>query len=251
VLLVGGTSDIGLAIAVRLVADGTRTVVLAGRRTEPAVDERLRSAGASRIEHLHLDIGDRASGVGLIAAAAALVGDLDLVIDAVGVLGGGVRAGKLPADAAAVVDAVFADHVGLLIAAAERLRTQGSGTLLVISSFAATRPRPSLFAYSAAKSGLDAFARGLGDALRGSGARVMVVRPGFVATSMTAGLRPTPFATTAEHVAELAVDGLRRRRPLVWAPAALRLVALLVRALPAPIWVKLDRCSATRVGRNR
>jgi decaprenylphospho-beta-D-erythro-pentofuranosid-2-ulose 2-reductase len=203
----------------------------------------LRAAGAGRIEHLHLDISDRAGGAGLIAAAAALVGDLDLVVDAVGRLGGGVRDGRLPADASAVVDAVFADHVGLLIAAAERLRGQGRGTLMVISSFAATRPRPSMFAYSAAKSGLDAFARGLGDVLRGSGARVMVIRPGFVATSMTAGRKPSPFATTVEDVAELAVAGLRRGRALVWAPAPLRLVALLVRMLPAPIWVQLDRHS--------
>jgi decaprenylphospho-beta-D-erythro-pentofuranosid-2-ulose 2-reductase len=241
VLLVGGTSDIGLAIVTRLIATGTRTVLLAGRRTDPAVDERLRAAGTTRIEHLHLNISDRASGAGLIDAAVARAGDLDLIVDAVGVLGGGARGGRLPTDAVAIVDAVFADHVGMLIAAAERLRAQGHGTLVVISSFAATRPRPSLFTYSAAKSGLDAFARGLGDVLRGSGARVIVVRPGFVATSMTAGLKPAPFSTTAEHVAELVVDGLRRRRAVVWAPAPLRLVALLVRALPAPIWLKLDR----------
>jgi decaprenylphospho-beta-D-erythro-pentofuranosid-2-ulose 2-reductase len=241
VLLIGGTSDIGLAIVIRLVADGARTVVLAGRRTDPGVDDRLRAAGASRIEHLHLDISDRAGGAGLITAATALVGDLDLILDAVGVLGGGFRGGKLPADAVAVVDAVFADHVGLLIAAAERLRAQGHGTLVVISSFAATRPRPALFAYSAAKSGLDAFARGLGDVLRGSGARVMVVRPGFVATSMTVGRRPAPFATTPEAVAGLVMDGLRRRRAVVWAPAPLRLVAVVVRALPGPVWCRLDR----------
>ena len=110
------------------------------------------------------------------------------------------------------------------------------GTLVVLSSVAAERARKTNFVYGSSKAGLDAFAQGLGDALIGSGARVMVVRPGFVHTRMTEGMDPQPFSTTPEAVAASIVRGLERSDEVVWSPGILRYVFAVMRHLPRGIW---------------
>ena len=105
-------------------------------------------------------------------------------------------------DAEAAVDAAITNYVGSVstgLLAAEQFRRQGHGLLVVLSSVAGERVRKANFVYGSTKAGLDGFAQGLGDALEGSGAKVMVVRPGFVTTKMTAGLPPAPLAATAEE----------------------------------------------------
>ena len=88
-----------------------------------------------------------------------------------------------------------------LLAVAARMRAQASGTIVVLSSVAAVRPRKANFVYGAAKAGLDAFARGLADSLHGSGVRVLLVRPGFVIGRMTEGMPPAPLSTTPQRLA--------------------------------------------------
>ena len=100
----------------------------------------------------------------------------------------------------------------------------------------AERPRRANFVYGSSKAGLDAFCQGLGDSLVGSGARVVVVRPGFVRTKMTAGRAPAPFATTPDAVADAVVRGLEKGAETIWAPPALRYVFAGMRHLPRPLW---------------
>ena len=97
-----------------------------------------------------------------------------------------------------MIETNFTGHVTTLLAFAPVMRAQGSGTIVVLSSVAAVRPRRANFVYGAAKAGLDAFARGFADALHGSGVRLLLVRPGFVTGRMTAGMTPAPLATTLE-----------------------------------------------------
>ncbi len=110
----------------------------------------------------------------------------------------------------------------------------------MLSSVAGERARKDNFVYGSSKAGLDAFAQGLGDSLAGSGARVMVVRPGFVHTRMTEGMDDGPFSTTPEVVADAIIDGLRKGRHTVWAPALLRYVFGGLRHLPRPVWRKVS-----------
>ena len=93
-----------------------------------------------------------------------------------------------PLQAAALIETNLTGHVTTLLALAARMRAQGHGTIVVLSSVAAVRPRTFNLVYGAAKAGLDAFARGLADSLHGSGVRVLLVRPGFVTGRMTAGM---------------------------------------------------------------
>jgi decaprenylphospho-beta-D-erythro-pentofuranosid-2-ulose 2-reductase len=113
----------------------------------------------------------------------------------------------------------------------------------VLSSVAGERARKSNFVYGSSKSGLDAFAQGLGDALVGSGVRVLVIRPGFVHSKMTKGLDPAPFATTPEAVANAITEALASGKEIVWVPSVLRWVAMVFHLLPRPLWrrVSADR----------
>lgn len=237
-LVLGGTSEIGIAIVERLVADRCRKVVLAARDTEAAraLGERLQKAGATTVDVVAFDAADSASHPAVIAKAFADHGDFDLVLLAFGVLGDQATFDDDPVAAAEAVTVNYVGGVSAGLATARELRRQGHGTLVVLSSVAAERPRKTNYVYGSSKAGLDAFAQGLGDALVGSGARVMVVRPGFVHTRMTAGMDPQPFATTPEAVAEAVVRGLGRGSHTVWAPPILRWVFVVMRHLPRPLW---------------
>jgi decaprenylphospho-beta-D-erythro-pentofuranosid-2-ulose 2-reductase len=101
---------------------------------------------------------------------------------------------------------------------------------------AGERPRRSNYVYGASKAGLDAFSQGLGDRMAGTGVHVMVVRPGFVHTKMTAGRRPTPLSTRPEDVAAAITQGLRRNAEIVWVPPALHWVMVVLRHLPRTLF---------------
>jgi len=121
------------------------------------------------------------------------------------------------------------------------MRAQGQGTIVVLSSVAAVRPRKANFVYGAAKAGLDAFARGLTDSLHGTGVRVLLVRPGFVTGRMTAGMAPAPMATTPEQVGAATAAALRGRKSAVWIPAPLGGLAVALRLIPRPAWRRVSR----------
>ena len=166
-------------------------------------------------------------------------GSVDLAIVAVGVLGAQAGLDADPREALEVMQVGFVGTGSLLLECLRRLRAQGHGTLIVLSSVAAERPRSANAIYGAAKAGLDALAQGLADSLSGSGVRVLVVRPGFVRTRMTAGLRAPGFATTPEAVARRTIEALGGRAHTVWAPGALRYVFALVRHLPRSLFRRI------------
>lgn len=242
VLVLGGTSEIALATVQRLVADGCRTVLLAGRKPDEleASATELRSAGATTVDTLAFDALDTASHADVLTDAFSRHGDIDVVLLAFGVLG---DQATYDADPAAAVEAVRINYVGAVSAGlitARLLKEQGHGTLVVLSSVAAERVRKDSIVYGSSKAGLDGFALALGDSLVGTGANVMVVRPGFVHTRMTEGLDPAPLSTTPDVVAECITDGLAKGRALVWAPAPVRVIMSGLRHLPRPVWRKVS-----------
>ena len=241
VLLLGGSSEIGLAITRRLVERRARTVVLAGRDPEalkPFADE-LRTAGATTVDAVAFDALDTASHDAFVDDVFTRHGDFDLVLLAFGILGDQEEAERDTEAALAVLRTNFVGAASVALPVARRLRAQGHGTLLVLSSVAAERARRANFVYGSSKAGLDAFCQGLGDSLVGSGARVVVVRPGFVHTKMTAGRKPAPFSTTPDAVADAVVRGLEKGAETIWAPAPLRLVFSAMRHLPRPVWRRI------------
>ena len=120
-----------------------------------------------------------------------------------------------------------------------QLRQRGEGTLVLLSAAAAERPRSFNPIYGAAKADLDALAQALSDAIASRRVRVLVVRPGFVETRMTADLEPAPLATTPEVVASATVAAPRGRAGTIWVPGRLRPIFAILRHLPRGTYRKL------------
>ncbi|MEU6681725.1 decaprenylphospho-beta-D-erythro-pentofuranosid-2-ulose 2-reductase [Streptomyces sp. NPDC046832] len=238
-LVLGGTSEIALATARRLITRRTRTVWLAGRPS-PALEEaagQLRGLGAD-VHTVAFDALDPASHEAVLGKVFA-EGDVDMVLLAFGLLGDQARDEREPEAAVRVAQTNYTGAVSAGLVCARSLQSQGHGSLVVMSSVAGERARRANFIYGSSKAGLDAFAQGLGDALHGTGVHVMVVRPGFVRTRMTAGLPEAPLATTPEAVATAVELGLRRRTETVWVPGTLRVVMAALRHLPRGVFRRL------------
>ncbi|MEO7058842.1 MAG: SDR family NAD(P)-dependent oxidoreductase [Lapillicoccus sp.] len=238
VLLLGGTSEIGLAVLAALPLSHDTEVVLAGR--DPT---RMRSAAGhlpARLRTLYYDVTQPDTHAAVVEEACQ-GGDLDIVICAAGVLIPRPELDVDGAEAARLVDTNFSGHVSTLLDVTRHLRVQGHGTIVVLSSIAAVRPRQATLVYGAAKAGLDAFATALDDALRGTGIRVLIVRPGFVVGRMTQGLPAAPFATTPAKVGVAVASGLASGEHVVWVPKGLGLLALVIRLVPRRLWRGIRR----------
>ena len=241
VLVLGGRSEIGLAVASRL-APGA-TVVLAAR---PAADlddpeKVLRAAGATAVDRIDFDADDLDAHGPVLQEVVRRHGELDVVVVAFGILGDQARAERDPDHALAVVHTDYMAHVAVLTHLATLLRAQRHGVVVVFSSVAGARVRRANYVYGSAKAGLDGFASGLADALHGSGARLLLVRPGFVIGRMTAGMSPAPFSSTPDQVADATVRALRAGRGEVWVPALLRPVFAVLRHVPRALWRRMPR----------
>jgi decaprenylphospho-beta-D-erythro-pentofuranosid-2-ulose 2-reductase len=237
----GGNSDIAVALVRALAADGLERAVL-------AVRDPTRSPGADALRDrpgLHVattafdaDATDTHE-TAVDAAVNALDGaDLDVAVVAFGRLGD-EDAKRDPAAAVRLAHTNFTGAVSVLTILGERLAAQGHGSIVVLSSVAGERARQANYPYGATKAGLDAFAQGLGDALAPRGVHVLVARPGFVRTKMTAGRPAQPMATDADAVARDVVAALARRAHTVWSPGVLRYAFAVMRHLPRPLWRRL------------
>jgi decaprenylphospho-beta-D-erythro-pentofuranosid-2-ulose 2-reductase len=242
VLLIGGSSEIGLAIVRRLAADGSVYPFLLGRdrgRLEQAMAG-LARAGCREGALEELEASELDSHAGVLAGAFDRAGGFDVVLLAIGLLGAQSGLDAEPAEAAEVMRVNFDGCGSLLLHSMRLLRAQGSGTLVVLSSVAAERARAGNPIYGAAKAGLDALSQGIADTVAGSSVRVLVVRPGFVKTRMTAGLPAAPFSTTPDAVAEATANALASGRAhTIWVPGVLRFVFAALRHLPRPLYRRL------------
>jgi decaprenylphospho-beta-D-erythro-pentofuranosid-2-ulose 2-reductase len=241
VLVLGGGSDIALATCRALVGRRARTVVLAARHPDTldtAVKD-LEEAGATTVEAVAFDGTATETHEAFVAEMFGRFGDFDLVLLAFGVLGDQERAERESAAAVEIAEVNYVGPVSVGVPVAQRLRAQGHGTFVVLSSVAGERARRSNFVYGSTKAGMDAFFQGLDDGLAGSGARVMIVRPGFVHTKMTQGRDPAPLSTTPEAVAAAILSGLARRSHTVWVPSTLRWVMMALRHTPRAVFRRL------------
>ncbi|MPZ72727.1 MAG: decaprenylphospho-beta-D-erythro-pentofuranosid-2-ulose 2-reductase [Nitriliruptorales bacterium] len=240
VLVLGGSSDIGVAIAQKLARPRGASVVLAGRDAAAlqAAAARVRGAGAGIVDTTAFDADDVDSH-GELAQKLFAQRDYDVVVLAAGVLGDQAAAEADYREAVAVWRTNFLGCASIAMCVAQHLRRQGHGTLVVLSSVAAERVRRSNFVYGAAKAGLDGLAQGLGDSLVATGARVIVVRPGFVTTKMTQGRESVPFSSTPQAVADAVDNAIRRGSEIVWVPASLRLVMAVLRHVPRVVFRRL------------
>jgi decaprenylphospho-beta-D-erythro-pentofuranosid-2-ulose 2-reductase len=243
VLLLGGTSEIGLAVLSALDLAPGAEVILAGRDV-PRMEAAGKTLPCRQVSAVAYDATDVA-GHQAFADSVCAGGVPDLVIAATGVLIPQPSVEEDVSLAATMIETNFTGQVTTLLALGSRMKARGSGIIVVLSSVAAVRPRKFNSVYGAAKAGLDAFARGYADSLHGTGVRVLLVRPGFVTGRMTAGMTPAPLATTPERVGVAVASVLRGsaagRDAALWVPGPLAVLAAVMRLVPRPVWRKLGR----------
>jgi NAD(P)-dependent dehydrogenase (short-subunit alcohol dehydrogenase family) len=195
--------------------------------------------GAGAVETALLDVTDRRRGAEVIEAAWSAFGGLDVALLAHGVLPDQARCQSSADDAVAAIDVNFTSTVALLTPLANRFEAARAGCIAVISSVAGDRGRQSNYVYGSAKGGLDRFLEGLRNRLFRSGVAVVTLKPGFVDTPMTAGMRQGPLFASARRAGRAVHRAIERRRNVAYIPWFWRPIMAIIRALPEPVFKRL------------
>lgn len=237
-LILGATSDIGRAAAADLAAAGY-DLQLAGRRPDAVQRERddlaVRTARPATV-HV-FDVTDS-------EAHAAFVDGLDplpeVVVCVVGAMGDQAENARDPAQAAQVIAANYTGPAQLLGRFANRFAERGHGAIVGVSSVAGDRGRATNYIYGSAKAGFTAFLSGLRNRFAGTAVHVATIKPGFVRTRMTADMKlPGPLTASPERVGRAIREAVEKRRDVVYVLPVWRLVMLIIRAIPEPIFKRL------------
>jgi decaprenylphospho-beta-D-erythro-pentofuranosid-2-ulose 2-reductase len=233
-VLLGATKGMGRALA-RQMAERGDTLFLLGR--DPADLERSARdlevrAGHGTVGFASCDLEQPASFAPALDTAEQALQGLDCVIVTAGLFATQEQLEADPALAARLLATNFTNTVLFCEEARRRLLARGGGTLCVFSSVAGERGRKPVVLYGASKAGLTRYLEGLDHRFRAAGLRTVCVKPGFVKTSMTDGLKPPPFAGEPGPVAARVLRAIDRGTPVVYAPAPWALVMLVIRMLP-------------------
>lgn len=236
VVFLGATKGMGRALARRMAERGAEMFLL-GRDLEDlersAADLKLH--GATTVGIGSCDLLDVAGFVPALEAAAQAMGSLDTVVITAGLFATQDVLEADPELTHRVLAADFTNTVLFCEEARKRLLAGGGGNLCVFSSVAGERGRKPVILYGAAKAGLSHYLEGLDHKFRQQGLRTIVVKPGFVKTAMTAGLKPPPFSGEPDQVADIVMKAIDRGTPEVYAPGMWRWVMLVIRNLPRQV----------------
>ncbi|WP_132992783.1 decaprenylphospho-beta-D-erythro-pentofuranosid-2-ulose 2-reductase [Gordonia zhaorongruii] len=241
ILIMGGTSEIGLAIASEYLTKGPMRVVLAtipGDIVADAAVAQMKDAGASSVERIDFDALATDTHRNVIDSAFA-GGDIDVAIVAFGIQGDDEKAWQDEKLAVLEANINYTAAVSVGVILGEKMRAQGHGQIIAMSSVAGERVRRSNFVYGSTKAGLDGFYLGLGDALRPEGVRVLVIRPGQVRTRLSAHVPDAPLTVNKEDVGRLAVAAVDKGKDIVWVPGPFRYIMMVLRHIPRPVFRKL------------
>jgi len=239
ILVTGATSAIARALADRLAARGDR-IVLAARDDEEAgrTAADLRITRGAEAYAIRFDAEEPGAGTAVVRTAAETLGGLDGVVLVHGAMWSQEEAEKDAKLASRMATVNLSSCAEALLEAATHVPDR-TGFLCAVSSVAGDRGRQSNFAYGAGKAGLNAFLDGLRGRLGPRGIAVTTVKPGFVDTAMTWGLEGMFLVADPEHVAARIERAIDRRRAIVYAPGFWRLIMLIIRSIPRPIFDKL------------
>lgn len=242
ILIVGGSSAIAAACARHWADEGAR-LFLAGRQAVrlEAVAQDLRVRSASQVGTYLLDVNDHHQHAAMLEACREAIGPIDVVLIAHGTLS---DQAVCEHDVDATVRELSTNAVStiaLLTLVASAFETQKHGTIAVISSVAGDRGRASNYVYGAAKAAVTTFCEGLRARLFKSGVRVLTIKPGFVATPMTAGLSlPGPLVASPERVASDIVRAIAQGRDSLYTPWFWSGIMLVIRSLPGFVFKRVS-----------
>lgn len=239
--MLGGNSDIAFAILKELAKHRLEKVVLAGPNQTTLHERASMVSGLGKIEVLvaSFDATDLTQVAAQTDLSMSLVPNVDLLIMAAGILGDQSSDESEPMAVSRVLTTNFTGPAVALTAVVEKMKKQGTGSIIVLSSVAGAKVRRSNFIYGSSKAGLDAFALGFSDALWDTPIQITVVRPGFVKTKMTESLKTVPMSTTPEKVAIAALRAMELGKDIVWVPQSFRTIIFGLRHMPRSVNRKL------------
>ncbi len=234
VVILGATKGMGRALS-RLLAERGEMLFLLGRSANDlqraAADLEARGA-RNRVGTAACDLSEPATFAAALDQADETLGGCDTAIVTAGLFGTQEQLEAAPEWAAAVLSVDFTNTVLFCEEVRRRLLGRGGGTLCVFSSVAGERGRKPVVLYGAAKAGLSRYLEGLDHRFRAAGLKTVCVKPGFVKTGMTAGLKPPPFAGEPEDVARRVLRAIDRGTPEIYVPPMWRWVMCVIRNLP-------------------
>lgn len=239
-LLLGGTSEIGLGIISEFLENGPAKVSLAARADSPRITdavESLKAQGAD-VEVIDFDATDFESHPAVIDKAFAR-GDVDVAVVAFGTLGDQEELWQDQAKAVASAQINYTAPVSVGVLLGKKFKAQGHGTIVAMSSVAGMRVRRSNFVYGASKAGTDGFYVNLNEALRGTGVNVLVVRPGQVRTKMSADAGEAPLTVNVDEVAEATVKAVLEGKDSIFVHPLFQYVSLAFKFIPQSIFRRL------------
>ncbi|WP_394838127.1 SDR family NAD(P)-dependent oxidoreductase [Pendulispora rubella] len=241
-IVLGGTSGMGRAIAQRLAERGDGVFLLGIGDTElerSAADLKSRHPSRVDVGYAVCDLEKPETFAGALDAADTALSGFDAVIVTAGLFG---TQEALEADiefTRRLVTVNYANTVVFCEHARKRLLERGGGHLTVFSSVAGDRGRKPVAIYGSAKAGLSVYLEALDHKFHAAGLSVLCVKPGFVRTAMTAGLKPPPFAGEPDQVAGDVLRAMDARKPMIYTPGIWALVMLVIRWLPRFVMRKI------------
>jgi decaprenylphospho-beta-D-erythro-pentofuranosid-2-ulose 2-reductase len=241
-IVFGGTSGMGRAVARRLVERGDSVFLLANDEAElqrSTADLQAHHAGKAQVGYAICDLAKPEGFAAALDAADAALGDFDTVVVTAAIF---ASQEALEADIDLCLRLVTFDYAHTLVFCEhvrKRLLARGGGRLAVFSSVAGDRGRKPVAIYGSAKAGLSVYLEAMDHKYHDAGLSVLTVKPGFVKTAMTAGLKPPPFAGEPDQVARDVVRAMDKRKAVVYTPGMWRLVMLVIRLLPRFVMRKI------------
>lgn len=245
-LVIGASSGIGAATARELARRGYTLALVARRDDELAslCGEINAAAGRERARFYVHDVRDYDAAPALLRQIVTDLGEqpLQMVV---------YTAGIMPPPESATGDWPFADERAMLETntigairwlglAADLFQARGYGALVGVSSVAGERGRRGNSAYQASKAALTTWLESLRYRLKGSGVRVVTVKPGYVATPMTAALKlPARATISPDEAARQIISAAERGRAVAYVPGYWRPIMWTVRQLPAFVMTRL------------
>lgn len=241
ILILGATSAIAAAVARELIAPDARFFLVARNASRlEAVRGDLLTRGAASATACAMDLDNTDAHEPVLKRAVADLGSLDLALIAYGVLGDQIEAQATFPAAAAILHTNFFSAVSLITWLANYFEQQHKGTLAVISSVAGDRGRKSNYVYGASKGALNIFLDGVRNRVDRSGVHVLTIRPGFVATPMTAHLPQGPLFASPSRVGQAVVKAIAARKDVAYVPGFWRPIMFVIRSVPEFIFKKLN-----------
>lgn len=243
VVILGGTSGIGRSVAQRMAARGDAVFLLGRNKAElerSAADLTARHPRQATGGWALCDLDDPSGFAGALDAADQALGQFDAAIVTAAMF---ATQNALEADVELtrrLTTVNFANTVTFCEHARKRLLVRGGGWLTVVSSVAGDRGRKPVGIYGSSKAGVSTYLEALDHKYRASGLWVLCVKPGFVKTAMTDGLKAPPFASEPDRVARDIVRAMDKKRPLIYTPGIWRLVMLVITHLPRFVMRKID-----------